>query len=89
MLSLDQPSSRAMLPRSRSGTNMSRMQNMNMTPRLRHKHIFIVTGPAGCGKTTVAKYLANRYSLKYLEGDDVSTFFIGMNYANKCLVSPN
>jgi len=68
MLSLDQASSPTMLPRSRSYTNMSRMQDMKL--RLRHKHIFIVTGPAGCGKTTVAQYLANRYSLKYLEGDD-------------------
>jgi len=39
-------------------------------PRLRHKHIFIVTGPAGCGKTTVAKYLAGVYGFQFLEGDD-------------------
>jgi len=39
-------------------------------PRLLHKHLFIVTGPAGCGKTTVAKHLANAFDLPYLEGDD-------------------
>jgi ABC-type Fe3+/spermidine/putrescine transport system ATPase subunit len=43
--------------------------------RLRHKHLFIVTGPAGCGKTTVAKYLAGIYNFKYLEGDDVSLYY--------------
>jgi len=36
----------------------------------RHKHLFIVTGPAGCGKTTVAEFLAQWSGLPYLEGDD-------------------
>ncbi|KAF2472286.1 carbohydrate kinase [Lindgomyces ingoldianus] len=35
-----------------------------------HHHILIVTGPAGCGKSTVAKFLAERYSYVYIEGDD-------------------
>ncbi|KKY29102.1 putative thermoresistant gluconokinase family protein [Phaeomoniella chlamydospora] len=34
------------------------------------EHIWIVTGPAGCGKTTVAKFLAWKLSLPYIEGDD-------------------
>ncbi|GAB7348542.1 hypothetical protein MBLNU459_g6935t2 [Dothideomycetes sp. NU459] len=34
-----------------------------------HRHIWIVTGPAGCGKTTVAEYLSKSFSLPYLEGD--------------------
>ncbi|KAK5152550.1 hypothetical protein LTR04_006416 [Oleoguttula sp. CCFEE 6159] len=34
-----------------------------------HRHIWIITGPAGCGKTTVAGYLANHFSLPYVEGD--------------------
>jgi len=34
------------------------------------EHIWIITGPAGCGKTTVAKYLAKTLSLPYVEGDD-------------------
>jgi len=34
------------------------------------EHIWIVTGPAGCGKTTVAKYLSWQLSLTYIEGDD-------------------
>lgn len=37
-----------------------------------HRHIWIVTGPAGCGKTTVAEYLSKHFSLPYLEGDSVS-----------------
>jgi gluconokinase len=37
-----------------------------------HHHILIVTGPAGCGKSTVAKYLAERYGFDYIEGDEVS-----------------
>jgi predicted AAA+ superfamily ATPase len=35
-------------------------------------HIWLVTGPAGCGKSTVAKYLADSLNLPYIEGDEVS-----------------
>lgn len=35
-------------------------------------HIWLVTGPAGCGKSTVAKYLATNLDLPYIEGDEVS-----------------
>ncbi|ETI22032.1 hypothetical protein G647_06102 [Cladophialophora carrionii CBS 160.54] len=34
------------------------------------EHIWIITGPAGCGKTTVAQHLATELSLPYIEGDD-------------------
>ncbi|KAK5947019.1 hypothetical protein PMZ80_001165 [Knufia obscura] len=34
------------------------------------EHIFLVTGPAGCGKTTVAQYLAEQMGAPYVEGDD-------------------
>ena len=37
------------------------------------EHIWIIGGPAGCGKTTVAQYLAKELSLPYVEGDDVSS----------------
>lgn len=33
-------------------------------------HIWLVTGPAGCGKSTVAQYLANSLNLPYVEGDE-------------------
>lgn len=35
-------------------------------------HILIVTGPAGCGKSTIAKHLSDRYGFDYIEGDEVS-----------------
>lgn len=41
-------------------------------PAPQHRHIWIVTGPAGCGKTTVAQELSQYLSLPYLEGDSVS-----------------
>ncbi|KAL1964687.1 hypothetical protein VTN77DRAFT_6713 [Rasamsonia byssochlamydoides] len=34
------------------------------------QHIWIITGPAGCGKTTVAKGLEKELGLPFLEGDD-------------------
>ena len=37
----------------------------------RFEHIWIVTGPAGCGKTTVAQFLAQNLDFPYVEGDDV------------------
>ncbi|KAB8339337.1 hypothetical protein FH972_022270 [Carpinus fangiana] len=35
-----------------------------------HKHIWIITGPAGCGKSTVAQHLAQTLALPYIEGDE-------------------
>ena len=37
-----------------------------------HRHMWIITGPAGCGKSTVAEYLAKELSIPFIEGDDVS-----------------
>lgn len=37
----------------------------------KHKHIWLVTGPAGCGKSTVAKALATHLNMPYIEGDEV------------------
>ncbi|KAM0522284.1 hypothetical protein ACHAPE_001872 [Trichoderma viride] len=34
-----------------------------------HTHIWLVTGPAGCGKSSVAEYLANALDMPYIEGD--------------------
>ena len=42
---------------------------------VQHRHIWIVTGPAGCGKTTVAASLAGQLGVQYIEGDDVSQIF--------------
>lgn len=37
-----------------------------------HHHIWLVTGPAGCGKSTVAMHVAEALNMPYLEGDEVS-----------------
>ncbi|GAD99377.1 thermoresistant gluconokinase family protein [Paecilomyces variotii No. 5] len=39
-------------------------------PAEKLQHIWVVTGPAGCGKTTVAKDLQAKLGLPFLEGDD-------------------
>lgn len=39
----------------------------------KHHHIWLVTGPAGSGKTTVAEFLADKLHLPYIEGDAVRT----------------
>lgn len=44
--------------------------NGSSPPAPRDHHIWLVTGPAGCGKSTVAKYLATVLHLPYIEGDE-------------------
>ncbi len=39
---------------------------------MEQKYLFIIMGPAGCGKSTVAKHLGEVKGWKYIEGDDVS-----------------
>ncbi|KAI2638163.1 thermoresistant gluconokinase [Xylaria nigripes] len=38
-------------------------------PAPRFYHIWFVTGPAGCGKTTVAQHLSGSLGMTYIEGD--------------------
>ncbi|KAJ9224412.1 hypothetical protein DTO169C6_3243 [Paecilomyces variotii] len=45
------------------------VQQTDMPPE-KLQHIWVVTGPAGCGKTTVAKGLQEKLGLPFLEGDD-------------------
>lgn len=39
-------------------------------PEGQHKHIWLITGPAGSGKSTVAQYIAKSMDLPYIEGDE-------------------
>lgn len=43
------------------------------------QHIWLVTGPAGCGKSTVAEHLADSLSMPYIEGDLVSFYSFSFN----------
>jgi gluconokinase len=63
------PTSTAGSP-STSSANLSTVKTTKMVIPSRH-HILIVTGPAGCGKSTIAKILADRYGFEYIEGDEV------------------
>ena len=40
-----------------------------------YRHIWVVTGPAGCGKTTTALHLTKQLSLPYIEGDEVNQLY--------------
>lgn len=33
--------------------------------------VWFITGPTACGKTTIAKYLADKLGMSFVEGDDV------------------
>jgi gluconokinase len=37
-----------------------------------YRWIIFVTGPTACGKTTIARYIAEQINARFLEGDDVS-----------------
>lgn len=43
-----------------------------------HTHIWLVTGPAGCGKSSVAEYMANALNMPYIEGDSVRLCPLGI-----------
>ncbi len=42
------------------------------SPTPGHHQIWLVTGPAGSGKSTVAKHLASSLNYPYIEGDEVA-----------------
>ncbi|KAK5120963.1 hypothetical protein LTR85_005747 [Meristemomyces frigidus] len=57
-----------------SRTSNGSMASLRAAPLVpQHKHIWVITGPAGCGKTSVAEYLHQAFSLPYLEGDTFHT----------------
>ncbi|TVY22135.1 putative gluconokinase [Lachnellula hyalina] len=60
-LSTSPPSSK----KTTNGTSADKSQSAS-----NHSHIWLVTGPAGCGKSTVAQYLAKAMKLPFIEGDE-------------------
>ncbi|KAK5718329.1 hypothetical protein LTR17_015683 [Elasticomyces elasticus] len=60
-----QPSSSAQKP------NGTPHQSSYSQPQ--QKHMWVITGPAGCGKTSVAEYLHQQLQIPYLEGDTFHT----------------
>ncbi|KAK2880686.1 hypothetical protein FQN49_000455 [Arthroderma sp. PD_2] len=58
------------VPPPSSSSVASSALNSHPNPNAMQQHIWIVTGPAGCGKTTVAQGLAKELHLPYIEGDD-------------------
>ncbi|EQB50488.1 putative gluconokinase [Colletotrichum gloeosporioides] len=50
-------------------TSAANGAHVNGNLNTKYHHIWLVTGPAGCGKTTVAEYLAQNLNLPYIEGD--------------------
>ncbi|CZT48298.1 probable glucokinase [Rhynchosporium secalis] len=51
-------------------TNSNGTRSPDCQPKTEHHHIWLITGPAGCGKSTVAQYLAKSMNLPFVEGDE-------------------
>jgi len=66
-----------------SSTSSDAIQTSTMAIPNQH-HILIVTGPAGCGKSTVAQYLATRYGFDYIEGDEVRSDCFTTSFRGEC-----
>lgn len=49
-------------------------------PQTSHQHIWLVTGPAGCGKSTVGQYIAKAMNFPFIEGDLVYPFSSPLNH---------
>ena len=47
-----------------------------------HKHIWVISGPAGCGKTSVALSLQKLLAVPYLEGDEVCSSEVKLHLQN-------
>jgi gluconokinase len=74
------PATSDRLPLSPSAANLSNgtslsggRSNRYSQPEPTHHHIWLITGPAGCGKSTVAQFIAKTMNLPYIEGDEVCT----------------
>ncbi|KAJ5138621.1 Shikimate kinase [Penicillium bovifimosum] len=52
-------------------TDLANGVNGVSKPSTHMQHIWVVTGPAGCGKSTVGNVLRTKLNLPFIEGDDV------------------
>ncbi|KND89453.1 putative gluconokinase [Tolypocladium ophioglossoides CBS 100239] len=74
-----EPASAAPVPAASSKTSSSAKTNGvahadgHANSHAQKHHLWLVTGPAGCGKTTVAEYLADALDVPYIEGDSFHT----------------
>ena len=68
-----EPAPSASVPAASSKTSSSATANGAAPAKSQSQkhHIWLVTGPAGCGKTTVAEHLATALEVPYIEGDTV------------------
>lgn len=76
------------LPISTSSASNSLTNGVSRQPKTNHSHIWLITGPAGCGKSTVAQYVAKAMNLPYIEGDEVCThqFYLAHHTQNTVLM---
>ncbi|KAI1820240.1 thermoresistant gluconokinase [Xylaria intraflava] len=57
-------------PRTAPATSDNPIAEVDGQPPSKLHHIWLVAGPAGCGKTTVARHLSISLKFPYVEGDD-------------------
>lgn len=58
-------------PNAGSSATPSTLRSQNSSNSTPTQHIWVVTGPAGCGKSTVGQALRKELGVPFLEGDDV------------------
>lgn len=74
------------LPLSPTTSNTSNHAAQN---KAEYHHIWLITGPAGCGKSTVAQFIAKAMNLPYIEGDEVLSLYCCFGYVLTDLVVPS
>lgn len=67
--SKDAPATASMPPLMANDASTTTTASRHAATTYKHHHIWLVTGPAGCGKTTVAEHLSKALDMPYIEGD--------------------
>jgi len=71
---------------SSSNTMSSGTLQPSNKPDTKH-HIWLITGPAGSGKSTVAQFIAKTMNLPFIEGDEVTTNPRPISHVNLTITS--